>query len=148
MHDRRAEVPDEAYLARRHGIDEGIAFAGVLKYLARDRPAVDGIDDASVGRVDKMLAVKLEVAYVGEARVVSRFLERADEAIEVAEDAALAKVGDRNGGMGACTGARLVDAHERVDPSVEELELPELVLLREAAIRLALHERLADHEVA
>ena len=102
----------------------------------------------AVGRVDEMLAVKLEVAYVGEARVVPRLLERVDEAIEVAEDAALAKVGDCNGGMAACAGARLVDAHERVDPSVEELELPELVILRESAIGLALYERLADHEVA
>ena len=37
---------------------------------------------------------------------------------------------------------------ERIDPSVEELELPELVILCESAIGLALYERLADHEVA
>lgn len=58
------------------------------------------------------------------------------------------KIGDGDGGMGACTGARLVYAHERLDPAVEELELPELVILRETLIGRALHEGLADHVVA
>lgn len=64
-------MSDETDFTCSHRIDETVAFAGMLQDFARDRSPVYGVDDASVGRVDEMLAVKLEVAYVGEARVVA-----------------------------------------------------------------------------
>ena len=140
-------MPDQADLLGCDGVDEGVALAGVLQKLARDGTTVDRVDDGAVACVAQVLAVELERARVHEARGYAGALERLDEAVEVAEHAAFLEVGDADGGVLDRVFVRAVDAHERLDPRVEQLELPDLVALREALEGLGLHERLADHEV-
>lgn len=148
MHHGGAEVADQAHLLSSDRVDQVVAFARMLQDLARDRAAVDRMHGPAVVAVDQLLPVETQLADIDETRRDPRLFESLDEAVEVAEDTAFLEVDDGDMGVfdGILVGA--VDAHESLDPAVDELETLDFVALREFLEGVGKLQGLRKHEVA